>query len=148
MHRSRTRSSRDGSGNLFEVRSLASLAVFLTLMILNIRGLSLPAVAQVPVPELFAKEPGAPLKLWDAIDYLLRTDQAKKALPDLDKFLKSRPDEVTLISIWNRYGAGPNLRLSDNDLTRPFAIFLAEAMVASARKSQSNLIRSRGLSLV
>jgi hypothetical protein len=92
------------------------------------------AFAQAPGPELFAKEPRTPLELWDAIDYLLRTNQGKKALPFLDKFIKSKPDDATLIVIRNRYGPGSVLRLNDHDATRPFAQTVAEAMVVAARK--------------
>src|ERR1700677_3073549 len=60
------------------------------------------ASAQAPGPELFAKEPRTPLELWDAIDYLLRTNQGKKALPYIDKFIKGKPDDATLIAIRNR----------------------------------------------
>jgi hypothetical protein len=91
-------------------------------------------LAQAPGPELFAKEPRTPLELWDAVDYLLRTNQAKKALPYIDKFIKSKPDDATLIAIRNRYGPGSILRLSDDATTRPFAQPMAEAMVAAARK--------------
>ena len=72
----------------------------------------------MPGNELFAKEPQTPLELWDAVDYLLRTGQAKKALPYLDKFVKSKPDDATLETIRNRYGPGSILRLSDDALTR------------------------------
>ena len=92
------------------------------------------APAQAPGPELFAKEPRTPLELWDAVDYLLRTNQAKKALPYIDRFIKSKPDDTTLIAIRNRYGPGSILRLSDDVVTRPFAQPMAEAMVAAARK--------------
>ena len=92
------------------------------------------AFAQAPGPELFAKEPRTPLELWDAIDYLLRTNQGKKAVPFLDKFMKSKPDDTTLIVIRNRYGPGSVLRLNDHDATRPFAQSVADAMVAAARK--------------
>lgn len=95
------------------------------------------ALAQAPGPELFAKEPRTSLELWDAVDYLLRTNQAKKALPYIDKFLKGKPDDATLITIRNRYGPGSILRLSDDAATRPFAQPLAEAMVAAARKYAS-----------
>jgi HEAT repeats len=91
-------------------------------------------LAQAPGPELFAKEPRTPLELWDAIDYLLRTNQAKKALPYIDKFMKGKPDDATLIAIRNRYGPGSILRLNDDPVTRPFAQPLAQAMVAAARK--------------
>jgi len=93
-----------------------------------------PALAQAPGPELFAKEPQTPLELWDAIDYLLRTDQAKKAVPYLDKFVKSRADDATWIAIRNRYGPESVLRLNDHAATRSFAKPLVEAMVAAARK--------------
>ena len=89
--------------------------------------------AQAPGPELFAKEPRTPLELWDAVDYLLRTSQAKKALPYIDRFLKSKPDDATLIAIRNRYGPGSILRLSDDPATRPFAQPLADAMAAAAQ---------------
>ncbi|HKI20975.1 MAG TPA: hypothetical protein VKA15_23990, partial [Isosphaeraceae bacterium] len=62
-------------------------------------GLSPAAQAQVPGPELFAKEPRTPLELWEAADYLVRTGQAKKAVPYLDKFVKSQPDDATLIAV-------------------------------------------------
>ena len=63
-----------------------------------------PVIAQAPGPELFAKEPRSPLELWDAVDYLLRTNQANRALPYIDRFVKSKPDDATLIAIRNRYG--------------------------------------------
>jgi len=97
-------------------------------------GLGPLAWTQAPGPELFAKDPRTPLELWDAVDYLLRTGQAKKALPYLDKFLKSQPDDSTLIAIRDRYGPGSILRLSDDPATRSFAKPLTEAMVAAARK--------------
>ena len=117
-------------------RTMGLAAVTLTLaMIVPQPGL--PVMAQAPGPELFAKEPRTPLELWDAVDYLLRTNQAKKALPYIDKFLKGKPDDATLIAIRNRYGPGSILRLSDDAATRPFAQPLAEAMVAAARKYAS-----------
>jgi HEAT repeat protein len=97
-------------------------------------SLSAPARAQAPGPELFAKEPHTPLELWEAIDYLMRTDQAKKALPYLDKFMKSKPDNATLITIRNRYGPGSILRLSDNAATQPFAEPMVKAMVEAAHQ--------------
>jgi len=91
------------------------------------------AKAQPPGPELFAKEPQTPLELWSAVDYLIRTHQVKKALPYLDKFAKSRPDDVTLITIRNRYGPGTILQLMDDPATRPYAKPLADALVAASR---------------
>lgn len=92
------------------------------------------AWAQAPGPELFAKEPRTPLELWDAIDYLLRTNQPQKALPYIDRFVKSKPDDATLIRIRNRYGPGSILRLGDDPITRSFAQPMAEAMVAASHK--------------
>ena len=66
-------------------------------------------------------EPRTPLELWDAADYLVRTGQASKAVPYLDKFLKSQPDDATLLAIRDRYGPGSILRLDDDPETRPFA---------------------------
>jgi hypothetical protein len=91
-------------------------------------------LAQAPGPELFAKEPHTPLELWDAVDYLLRTNQGKKAVPYIDRFIKSKPDDAALIAIRNRYGPGSILRLSDDAATRPFAQSMVEAMVSAARK--------------
>jgi HEAT repeat protein len=112
----------------------AGLVILTLTLALVVSGLASAALAQTPGPELFAKEPRTPGELWDAIDYLLRTNQAKKALPYLDKFMKSKPDDATLIAIRNRYGPGSILRLSDDAATRPFAEPLAAAMVAAARK--------------
>src|SRR5262245_5905261 len=78
------------------------------------------APAQAPGPELFAKEPRSPLELWEAADYLIRTGQAVKAVPYLDRFQKGRPDDATLVAIRDRYGPGSFLRLDDDPATRPF----------------------------
>ena len=72
-------------------------------------------------------------ELWDAVDYLVRTGQAKKAVPYLDKFMKSKPDDATLIAIRNRYGLGSILRLNDDPATQPFAEPLAKTLAAAAR---------------
>lgn len=92
------------------------------------------AKAQPPGPELFAKEPQTPLELWGAVDYLIRTNQVKKALPYLDRFVKSRPDDATFIAIRNRYGPGSILQLFDDPATRPQAQPLADALAAASRR--------------
>jgi HEAT repeat protein len=92
------------------------------------------AFAQAPGPELFAKDPKTPLELWDAIDYLVRTGQAKKAVPYINKFMKSMPDDAVLMAIRDRYGAGSILRLSDDPATRAFTQPLADAMVKAAKE--------------
>jgi HEAT repeat protein len=119
------------------------LVFFSVVFMLPVAEQGSPLLAQIPGPELFAKEPQTPLELWDAIDYLVRTDQAKKAIPYLDKFMKSRPDDVTLITIRNRYGPGSILRLSDDELTRPFAKPLVEVMVSAAKKYAAHPERIR-----
>jgi hypothetical protein len=116
-----------------EVHVISLQAICVILAIVATRA-GTTAFAQPPGPELFAKDPRTPIELWDAIDYLLRTNQGKKALPFLDKFIKSKPDDATLIAIRNRFGPGSVLRLNDDDATRPFAQSMAEAMVAAARK--------------
>ena len=116
------------------VHALSSATIGVTLMLVAL-ALPIPrAQAQAPGPELFAKEPRTPLELWDAVDYLVRTGQVTKALPYLNRFLKSNPDDAILIAIRDRYGPGSILRLSDNQATRPFANSLSEAMVTAARK--------------
>ena len=59
----------------------------------------------------------------------------RRQLPYLDRFVKSKPDDATLIAIRNRYGPGSILRLSDyaQDASL-FAAPLADAMVAASRK--------------
>ena len=114
-------------------QAVALMALSVTLAITAL-GNSSTALAQVPGPELFAKEPRTPLELWDAVDYLLRTNQAKKALPYIDRFMKSKPDDAILIAIRNRYGPGSILRLSDDVATRPFVQPMADALVAAAHR--------------
>ena len=111
-----------------------ALTVLTIILAMIAPALDSMALAQVPGPELFAKEPRTPLELWDAVDYLLRTNQAKKALPYIDRFMKSKPDDTTLIVIRNRYGPGSILRLSDDAATRPFVQPIADALVAAAHR--------------
>ena len=118
-------------GPAWQAVGLATLTLTLALIA---PGFGSTALAQVPGPELFAGEPRTPIELWDAVDYLLRTNQAKKALPYVDRFVKSKPDDATLISIRNRYGPESILRLNDDAATRPFAQPMVDAMVAAARK--------------
>jgi HEAT repeat protein len=92
------------------------------------------AIAQPPGPELFAKEPQTPLELWGAVDYLIRTDQVRKAVPYLEKFVKSQPDDATMIAIRDQYGPGSILQLEDYGPTQHFARPLVEALAAAAHK--------------
>jgi len=134
MNRNRTQVNRRCRANCRAAGTIAGrMAVSLAFFLAIATGHGSGAHAQAPGPELFAKEPRTPLELWDAIDYLVRTDQAKKALPYLNKFMKSKPDDATLIAIRNRFGPGSILRLSDDPVTRPFAKPLTEALVVAAR---------------
>ncbi len=114
------------------------LAVSLTGLLIALSASAGPscrqAIAQPPGPELFAKEPQTPLELWGAVDYLIRTKQAKKALPYLERFSKGNPDDATLIAIRNRYGLGSILQLTDDPATRPYAKPLADALAAASRR--------------
>ena len=134
MHRIKTRLKRRlrTARDFFLIRSRSMLVVLPALLPI-VASLSAPAFAQAPGPELFAKEPRTQLELWEAIDYLLRTGQAKKALPYIDKFVKTNPDAATWIAIRNRFGPGSILRLSDDPLTQQFAKPFSEAMLAASR---------------
>ena len=121
------------AGLPFAIRLLLSTAYCL-LPTAYFVGLGPAAQAQVPGPELFAKEPRTPLELWEAADYLVRTNQAKKAVPYLDKFVKSEPDDATLIAVRNQFGLGSILRLHDDPATQPFAEPIASKMAEAAHK--------------
>src|SRR5262249_9498687 len=115
---------------------LAALAAIgMALMV----ALANPTVsAQPPGPELFAREPRTPMELWEAADYLIRTGQAKLAVPYLDRLQKSRPDEAAWIAIRDRYGSGSFLRLDSDPLTRPFARPFADALAAAVHRYVTN----------
>jgi hypothetical protein len=94
-----------------------------------------PSMAsQPPGPELFAKEPKTPIELWEAADYLIRTGQAQKAVPYLEKFQRSQPDDATLVAVRERYGPGSFLRLDSDPVTRPFAKPLIDALAVASRR--------------
>jgi hypothetical protein len=124
----------------------ASRAISVVLFVVALAGpIFAPALhAQVPGNELFAKEPQTPLELWDAVDYLLRTGQTKKALPYLDKFVKGKPDDATLEAIRKRYGYVSVLRLADQTETQKFAQPLTEAMMAAEHKAATDPKRIEG----
>jgi HEAT repeat protein len=101
---------------------------------LAVAGVPWPATAQVPGPESFAREPRTPSELWNAIDYLMRTDQSPKALPYLDRFLAANPDDATLIAIRDRFGSGSFLRLADHPATARYAKPLIDRLNVAARR--------------
>ncbi len=121
-------------GSKFMLKNGPSLAMAIAFSLVFVAGHFVPLRAQVPGNELFAKEPQTPLELWDAVDYLLRTGQEKKALPYIEKFVKGKPDDATLEMIRMRYGPSSVLSLADHAGTRAYAEPLAEAMIAAARK--------------
>ena len=87
-----------------------------------------------PGPESFAVPPKTPLEFWDAGDYLVRSDQAAAAVPYFTQFLKSNPDDATLVEVRDTYGIGSILRLQDNPATQGLALQLLERLKrASAR---------------
>jgi hypothetical protein len=102
-----------------------------------------PAPAQAPGPESFAKPPETPLELWDAVDYLVRTGQADKAVPYLDAFLKANPDDATLLQIRDRYGVGSVLNLEEHPETRSRAPALIERFNDAARRRAKDPERLR-----
>ncbi len=93
------------------------------------------AVAQPPGPETFGKKPTTALELWDAADYLVRTGQAKQAVPYLNLFIQGKPDDATLIEVRDRYGAKSILRLQDDPATRALAEPLANMLAAATRRN-------------
>jgi hypothetical protein len=103
-------------------------------MVLAAGGLVVEARAQVPGPEIFAKEPTTPLELWDAADYLVRTGQATAAAPYLRKFAAANPDDETLLQIRDRYGARSFLRLQDSPATRALAEPLVARLVEASHR--------------
>jgi HEAT repeat protein len=111
---------------------VAALAVIAVVPALPGPGRS--ARAQAPGPELFAREPKTPVELWEAADYLIRTGQAKKAVPYLEKFQKSQPDDATLVALRDRYGSGSFLRLDDDPATRRFLRPLVDALAVASRR--------------
>jgi HEAT repeat protein len=102
-----------------------------------------PALAQAPGPESFAKPPETPMELWDAIDYLVRTGQADKAVPYLDAFIKANPDDATLLQIRDRYGVGSVLNLEEHPATRSRAAALVQRFNEAAQRRAKDPERIR-----
>lgn len=105
--------------------------------VLAMSAIATTARAQAPGPELFARDPRTPVELWEAADYLVRTGQAAKAVPYLDRFLKAEPDDATMIAVRDRFGIGSFLRLDAEPATKPFARPLADRLAAAARRYAS-----------
>ena len=127
-----------GFGSAIALAKMASRPFVLGCLI----GLApVSALAQVPGPEIFAKPPTTPLELWDAIDYLVKTDQAPKAVPYIKTFLKNKPDDASLIKIRDAYGYGSMLRLQDYPSTRESAGVIVEMVIAATKRVVSDPAR-------
>ncbi len=100
-------------------------------------ALSVVFSTRAPAQETFGKTPTTPIELWDAADYLMRTGQPEQAVPYLNKFLKSNPDDATLMGIRDKYGVGTILRLQDNPATRSLAEPLASKLAAASRRNST-----------
>jgi HEAT repeat protein len=97
-----------------------------------------PASAPAPAAELFTKPPTTPLEFWDAADYLIRTGQIAQAVPYLNSFVQSKPDDATLLVIRDRYGAGSILRLGDYPQTRPFEQAITAMLAQAAQRTATD----------
>ena len=78
------------------------------------------AVAQVPGPESFTRPPSNPVETWERVDYLVRTGQARAAVPFLKQFEAANPDDASLLEVRDVYGDESVLRLLSDPSTRPF----------------------------
>jgi hypothetical protein len=74
------------------------------------------------------------MDLWSAIDYLARTGQSKKAVPYVDKFMNSKPNDEILVQIRERFGVGSVLRLADDPATLKYAEPLSTMLAEAARR--------------
>jgi CheY-like chemotaxis protein len=126
---------------VFNRNRLAAYCVAACLLAVPILGVVRDVHAQPAGPEIFGGELKTPLDLWDAVDYLVRTGQVKQALPYLDKFLKSQPDDETLLKIRDRYGAGSILHLDDHPETRAAAKTLTDMLTSAIRRNATRAER-------
>jgi hypothetical protein len=93
-----------------------------------------PRGVQAPGPERFAVPPRSPAELWDAADYLIRSGQARLAVPYLNAFVQANPDDATLLALRDRFGIGSFLRLQDDPATRPMAQPLLDRLAVATRR--------------
>ena len=96
-----------------------------------------PAPPRPPAP-IYTRPPTTPTEFWDAADYLLRTGQAADAVPYLNKFLQSNPDDATLLAIRDQYGARSFLQLQDHPETRALAEPLVNKLGEASRRTAMN----------
>ena len=107
------------------------------------------ATAQAPGLERFARQPETPLELWNAITYLTRVGRTDQAIPLLDRFVASNPNDAALLEIRDRYGVGSILRLEDDPRTAPrVAELLVRVNDAAAREARDPARINRGIELL
>ena len=124
-----------GYGSAIAFVRMASLPFVLGCLLILVPA---TVLAQVPGPEIFARPPVTPLELWDAIDYLVRTGQAPKAVPYIKTFLKDKPDDASLIKIRETYGYGSILRLQDFPSTQAGAAAIVQMVIEASRRVASD----------
>lgn len=107
------------------------------------RQVAPPPRARLSLPgaESFAVPPKTPLEQWDAASYLLSTGQVQQAIPYLNAFLKSNPDDATLIQVRDQYGLGSILQLSDHPETQALAEPLLKRVADALRRRATDPAR-------
>ena len=98
-------------------------------------------LAQFPARDAFSREPKTALESWEVADYLIRIGQPAQAAPYVKRFLDSKPDDATLLTVRDTYGAGSILRLSDDPATRPYATPLADLLAKAAARNATDPAR-------
>jgi len=116
------------------IRRIAAFVLTGAMIISGVWGAVSPASAQSFGLDAFAKPPETPLELWEAIDYLTRIDHYEEAAPLLTRFLESDPDDITLLTIRDRFGVGSILRLEDDERTAGTAERLLERLGEATKR--------------
>lgn len=94
--------------------------------------------AQATATEGPVKNAKTPLEMWDEIDYLVRVGQASQAVPYLEAFRKSNPDDAVMLEIRDRYGPGSIMRLNDDPATREQARPIMGMLAAATHHFATN----------
>jgi hypothetical protein len=115
----------------------------LSLLALALIAAAPAAAQQPPGPERFAVQPRSPEELWDAADYLVRSGQARLAVPYLQKLLDAEPSDDLLVNLRDRYGLGSFLRLEDDPATRETGRALLARLAAASRNTAARPERIR-----
>ncbi len=122
----------------YPAQSLLATRLMHTALTLAVLAGSLVAGArargQAPGPEIFGNPPKTPLELWDAIDYLTRTGQAKQAVPYLNAFMKANPDDAVLLKVRDDFGVGSILRLADDPATSSVVKTLVDRLTEASHR--------------